>query len=128
MLAGISKAWRTYRASTGLGHELTTLALMLLVGLFVLPPLIWLAGHLTLGDYTRSYAGTPTGGPLALWIDFLRGLAAGSVGYWLVLLGPWVLLKWLQIAWAVIARAPAPARRREPPPPKPVRRDPTISD
>jgi hypothetical protein len=102
MFAGIRKAWRGYRAARGFSRELTTLALALAFGLFVLPPLIWLAGHLTLGEYARSYSGTSTGGVLALWIDYLNGLVSGSLGYWTALLGPWVLLKWLHISrWLI---------------------------
>lgn len=108
MPASIRSAWRRYRNLPRWQREFATLGLALAVGLIVLPPLIWIAGHLTLGDYARSYTGTPTGGPFALWGDFLRGLAAGSLGYWTALLGPYVLWKWLRISVAVIA---GPRRR-----------------
>jgi hypothetical protein len=108
MSAVIRKSWRRYRSLTGLPRELATLALALAFGLLVLPPLIWLAGHLTLGEYARNYSGKPTGGPFALWGDFFRGLASGSLGYWTALLGPWVLWKWLRISSALLYR---PRRR-----------------
>jgi hypothetical protein len=104
MFAGIRSAWRRYRGLTGFRRELATLALALAFGLFAMPPLIWLAGHQTLGDYARSYSGTPTGGPFALWVDFVRGLAGGSLGYWTVLLGPWVIWKWFRISTALVMR------------------------
>lgn len=102
MFDGIRRAWRRYRNLTGWRRELATLALALAFGLLVMPPLIWIAGQLTLGDYARDYSGTPTGGPLALWADFFAGLASGSLGYWTVLLGPWVIWKWLRISTGLI--------------------------
>jgi hypothetical protein len=104
MFAVIRKSWRRYRGLTGLPRELASLALALAFGLLVLPPMIWLAGHLTLGEYVRSYTGTPVGGPFALWADFFRGLASGSLGYWTALLGPWLLWKWLRISSALLSR------------------------
>lgn len=66
------------------------LALALLVGAIVMPLLIWSAGSLVLGPYARDPAGTRTGGPFALLADFFHGLGSGSLGYWIVLLGPYV--------------------------------------
>lgn len=88
----IRNAWQAYLSLTGARRELATLGLCLAVGLILLPVVIWLAGHFFLGEYLRDPSGTPTGGPLALWIDYLKGLAQGSLGYWTALLGPWLLL------------------------------------
>lgn len=104
MLPRIRKAWRSYNRLTGLPRELATLGLLLAASLVVLPPLIWLAGSYFLGDYARSPAGSPTGGMLALWIDFLRGLGSGSLGYWIALLGPYVMLKWLQLSGPLLRK------------------------
>ena len=92
MLEPIRNAWKSYRALDGVPRELATLGLCLAVALFILPLVIWGAGQVFLGDYVRDPSGMPTGGPLALWIDFLRGLAQGSFGYWLALLGPWLVV------------------------------------
>lgn len=92
MLNWIRTTSRDYRALTGIRRELATFGLCLAVGLILLPMVIWVAGRLSLGDYTRSPSGSPTGGPLALWVDYLAGLAQGSLGYWVALLGPWLLL------------------------------------
>lgn len=78
-------------------RELITLLLMLLVALTLLPLAIWGAGQIFLGDYLRTpvdpATGTShTGGPLALLVDYVGGLAAGSPGHWLVFLGPYLLL------------------------------------
>lgn len=84
--------WRRYRTLPTLQRELVTLGLMLLFALTLLPLVIFLAGQVFLGDYIRDPSGTPTGGFGALWGDYLKGIFRGSFGYWLVLLGPWLLL------------------------------------
>ena len=58
------------------------LAVALVLGLLVLPLLIYLAGRLTLGSYAN-------GGPLALLGDYLRGLANGHLSVWIAVLGPY---------------------------------------
>ena len=92
MIATIRTAWRRYQALTGARRELATLALALALGLLLLPFVIWGAGQVFLGTYTRDPTGGTGGGPFALWIDFLRGLASGSLGYWVAALGPYLIL------------------------------------
>ncbi len=67
--------------------ELTTLAVSLIIGLLVMPCLIFTVGQLTLGDYAR-------GGLFAFWRDFLTGLVHGSQAFWFVALAPYLLV-WL---------------------------------
>ena len=88
----IVNAWRRYRALPRLQRELATFGLMLLVALTVLPLAIWIAGQFFLGDYLRDPAGGRSGGALALLADYAGGILAGSLGHWLVLLGPYLLL------------------------------------
>lgn len=76
---------RLLAAESGPSRELTLFLGALAFGLIIVPWLIWLAGEATLGDYVN-------GGPFALWGDFFRGLLAGSLGYWVAALGPYVLL------------------------------------
>lgn len=92
MSNSLTRAWRRYRALPVLPRELATLGLMLAIALTILPLAIWGAGQVFLGDYLRDPAGSRTGGPLALIIDYLAGLAHGSFGHWVVLLGPYALL------------------------------------
>src|SRR5579862_4025369 len=65
-------------------------AVALLVGLLVMPFAIWLAGNRVLGPYTHG-ANTHAGA-LALLSDYFVGLAHGSAVFWVVALGPAVLL------------------------------------
>jgi hypothetical protein len=88
----LADSWRRYRALPPLPRELVTFGLMLLVGLTLVPVATYVAGQVFLGDYIRDPSGTPTGGLGALWIDFVRGVFSGSLGYLLALLGPWLLL------------------------------------
>jgi hypothetical protein len=74
-------------AAHTLTRELATAAICLLVGLVVMPCLIWISGRMSLGAYEH-------GGIFALWRDFLGGLAAGSEAFWFVLCAPYLLL-WL---------------------------------
>jgi hypothetical protein len=100
----IGRAWSGYRRLSGARRELALLGLMLAFALFVLPVLIWFAGKLTLGEYVRTPSGAPTGGPLALWVDYLGGLGSGSLGYWTVLIGPYLILTALRISRSILKR------------------------
>jgi hypothetical protein len=87
----IAKTWQHYRAQRGAPRELFMLAVALLVGAFVMPLLVWGGGSLALGPYSRDPGGQHTGGPFALLADFFHGLGSGALGYWIVLLGPYVM-------------------------------------
>ncbi|MEP7313430.1 MAG: hypothetical protein ABI859_12670 [Pseudomonadota bacterium] len=101
----ILQAWGRYRRQTGAAREITTLAACVVIGLFVVPLLIWLGGQLVLGEYQRAPAlVSPTvgGGPVALWLDYLQGLGQGSVGYWMALTGPYVIYMVLRLARRIL--------------------------
>lgn len=77
----------------------------LVLGLLVIPLLIWIVGHRTLGAYTRG--DDPHGfGPLALYGDYFAGLAHGWLGYWVVALGPAILLLLARLWLALLRRLP----------------------
>lgn len=92
VINAIRRGLARLRAQPPLRRELLLLAATLLFAVLILPPLIWLAGQVFLGDYIRAPTGAPIGGPLALTIDFLRGVFQLSPGHWIVLLGPYGLL------------------------------------
>ena len=79
--------WRSFRRTRGPHRELLTFSLCLAVGLLVMPLLIWLIGSVELGPYAN-------GGLAGLLSDYYRGLAKGSLAYWLVALGPYAAV-WL---------------------------------
>lgn len=107
--------WRRYRALPPLQRELVTFGLMLLVALTLLPLVIFVAGQVFLGDYIRDPSGSPTGGFWALWVDYVAGIASGSLGHWVVLLGPWALLQAGRGLRAMTQRSKPPAPLRQPP-------------
>ena len=74
-------------------------------GLLVLPLLIWLAGSRTLGPYTHGDDPRRLG-PLALYSDYLSGLGHGWVGYWVVALGPALLLIAMRLWLALVRHHP----------------------
>jgi hypothetical protein len=84
--------------------------LALLLGLLGMPFLIWYAGNRVLGPYTHGP--NSHGGPLDLFSDFFLGLFHGSAVFWLVALGPALLLALLRL-FLLLVRALPPMRRRE---------------
>jgi hypothetical protein len=78
-----SRAW--YFSQPQPVFEAITLGLALLVGLLVMPALIFLAGSLTLQAYAN-------GGLFALYFDFLKGLVEPRLSCWIVLIGPFAFL------------------------------------
>jgi hypothetical protein len=70
--------------------EAITLGLALLVGLLVMPALIYLAGRYTLEAYER-------GGVFALYLDFFKGLFEPRPSCWIVVLGPFVFLSLVRL-------------------------------
>ncbi len=91
--------------SAGARRELLLFGGALAFGLVVIPFLIWMAGHWTLGPYTHSDTG-PGHGPLTLFADYFAGLLRGSTGYWIVAVGPVVLLGAIRLWLALIRHFP----------------------
>ena len=87
----ISRAWLRDRKQSRFGQELSTLALAAVFGLLVLPLMIWVGGQGVLGEYIRDPLTGQTGGPVALWLDYLAALGQGQVGYWLACAGPYLI-------------------------------------
>ena len=68
-------------------RELAIVGICLLLGIVVMPCLIFVAGRASLGPYEH-------GGVFSLWRDFVGGLASGSEAFWFVACAPYALL-WL---------------------------------
>jgi len=92
--ASVSVAPATARS---LRRELILLGVALLLGLLIVPVLIDLLGPRALGPY----AGGGLGGFLE---HFYRGLGSGGSGFWIVALGPYVMI-WLVRVLVFLARA-----------------------
>jgi hypothetical protein len=78
-----ARAW--YFSQPALPFEAVTFGLAMLVGLLLMPALIYLAGRYTLDTYAN-------GGVFSLYADFFRGLFEPRSSNWVVVLGPFVLL------------------------------------
>ena len=71
-------------------RELIVYGVLLLIGLIGVPLLTWVAGNRWLGPYTHEQ--NLHAGPLALLQDYFLGLLHGSAVFWVVALGPAVLV------------------------------------
>jgi hypothetical protein len=73
-------------------RELMILVILLAFGLFIVPLLIWVVGRGVLGPFAD-------GGPFELLVDFFNGLRTGSLVYWAVALGPYLMVMVLRGLW-----------------------------
>ena len=74
------------------------LVILLAVGLFAVPLLIYAVGSGALGPYAN-------GGAFALLVDFFAGLRGGSLVYWSVAIGPYVFVMLLRGVWHFVRQA-----------------------
>jgi len=84
-----------------------------ILGLVVVPLLIWVVGNRILGPYTHG--NNLHAGPMALLGDFYEGLSKGWLSYWIVAVGPLVIIVFVRAAWELIV----PRRNATPKPPPP---------
>jgi hypothetical protein len=91
-----------------LRRELIVLALALLCGLVLMPFLVWFVGNRVLGPYTHGQ--NAHAGPFALLEDFFVGLWHGSALFWVMALGPLLLLLLVR-AFVFLVRAIPAAKR-----------------
>jgi hypothetical protein len=84
-----------------------------ILGLVVVPLLIWVVGDRILGPYTHG--NNLHAGPMALLGDFYEGLSKGWLSYWIVAAGPLVIIVLARAAWELIV----PRRNAAPKPPPP---------
>jgi hypothetical protein len=78
-----------YFAQPRLNFEAITFGAALLVGLLVMPALIFVAGSFTLESYD--------GGLFSLYYDFFKGLFVPHASFWCVVAGPFVFLTLLRL-------------------------------
>ena len=90
-----ARAW--YVSQPTLTFEAVTLGIALLVGLLVMPALIYLAGRYTLSPYGN-------GGVFALYFDFFKGLFEPRASCWVVVIGPLVFLSLVRLFRLVLRK------------------------
>ena len=78
--------------------EALTLAIALLVGLVIMPVLIFIVGSYALKSYAH-------GGLFALFVDFCKGLVDLRPSCWIVLIGPFVFLSFFRICRHLLRKA-----------------------
>jgi hypothetical protein len=85
-----------YVTQPRLNFEAITFGALLLVGLLVMPALIFVAGSLTLQGYD--------GGLLALYGEFFKGLfAPPRPSFWFVVAGPLVFVSLLRVFKGILS-------------------------
>src|SRR5690242_4218205 len=85
-----------------LRRELIILGIALACGFIVIPLLIWVVGNRILGPYIHTQDPTAGTGPMRLIADFFGGLTHGSIIFWCVVVGPYVLLTLIRALYAFV--------------------------
>lgn len=83
-------------------RELIILGIALACGFVAVPLLIWVVGNRILGPYVHTQDPTAGTGPMRLIADFFVGLAHGSIIFWCVAIGPYVLITLMRFLYAVV--------------------------
>ena len=91
-----------------LRRELVILGIALACGLIVIPLLIWVVGNRILGPYVHTQDPTAGTGPMRLLADFFSGLGHGSIIFWCVVAGPYILISVVRALYTYL-RSPPPA-------------------
>jgi hypothetical protein len=89
-----------------LRNEALLLIASLACGLLVVPVVFWFAARPVLGPYTRGQDPHPAG-PMVLLHDFFAGLTHGSLAFWVVAIGPAVMLTFARLAYSYLRPRPA---------------------
>jgi hypothetical protein len=87
-------------------RELLILGIALACGFTVIPLLIWAVGNRILGPYVHTQDPTAGTGPMRLIADFFVGLAHGSIVFWCVAVGPYILLTVMRTLYAYLRPSP----------------------
>ena len=84
--------------------EAMTLGLALLVGLLVMPALIYLVGRYSLGPYSHGTSLEPNSNVFSLFFDFYKGLIELRPSCWIVVVGPFVFLTFVRLCRLVLRK------------------------
>jgi hypothetical protein len=86
-------------------RESLILGIALLCGFVLIPLAIWFVGNRILGPYTHGQDAS-NGGPTRLLSDFYTGLGHGSVIFWCVGVGPYVILSLARLLYWFLRSQP----------------------
>jgi hypothetical protein len=81
-----------------LQFEAMTFGIAVLVGLLVMPVLIYLAGLATLKAYAH-------GGVFSLYYDWFKGLFGFVPSFWVVVMGPYAFLSFLRLCRWILRKS-----------------------
>ena len=95
-----------------LRRELLILGIALACGLIAIPLLIWVVGNRILGPYVHTQDPTAGTGPMRLLADFFGGLGHGSIIFWCVAAGPYILVTLVRALYAYLRSPPATSASR----------------
>jgi multisubunit Na+/H+ antiporter MnhB subunit len=95
-----------------LRRELLVFGISLVCGLIVIPLLIWVVGNRILGTYVHTQDPTAGTGPMRLLADFFTGLTHGSIIFWCVAAGPYILLTIVRALYTYLRSPPATSASR----------------
>jgi hypothetical protein len=96
-------------------RELIILGIASACGFILMPFLIWLVGNRVLGPYIHGQDAAAGTGPLRLLADYFAGLGHGSVIFWCVAVGPYLLVLVVRLLYRLVRPAPAAPVSRDPP-------------
>jgi len=99
---GPDSAARTPDPLAVVRRELIILGIALACGFIAVPLLIWVVGNRILGPYIHTQDPTAGTGPMRLMADFFGGLTHGSIIFWCVAIGPYVLLTLIRFLYAFV--------------------------
>ena len=95
-----------------LRRELLIFGIALACGLILIPLLIWVVGNRILGPYVHTQDPTAGTGPMRLLADFFDGLTHGSIIFWCVVAGPYILLTLARALYIYLRSPPAASPSR----------------
>lgn len=95
-----------------LRRELVILGIALACGSIVIPLLIWVVGNRILGPYVHTQDPTAGTGPMRLLADFFGGLGHGSIIFWCVVAGPYILVTVVRALYTYLRSPPTASASR----------------
>jgi hypothetical protein len=105
----LSRARRSFTDLSRVTRELIIFGAALIIGLVVVPLAIWSVGNRILGPYTHG--SNTHAGPMALLGDFYFGLSQGWTTFWIVAVGPAVIILFVRVAIALLRYQPSTSSR-----------------